>query len=1002
MRWICTALFFGVASLWAQSPQSYSRLVNPFIGTGGHGHTFPGAVAPYGMVQLSPDTRIDGSWDGCSGYHYSDSSIYGFSHTHLSGTGCSDYGDILLQPQVGSGNLAPAAQQPQSFSHSQESAQAGYYQVRLDNGIQVELSATERVGFHRYQFPDANGAVLLDLEHRDPLLASELRVYDSVTLVGYRKSKAWANEQYVFFALRFSQAIHLSDWHYDADYCFQRSGDRQALVSFRSPNGQPLDLEVQVALSSTSVEGALNNLRQETRIISSLVSARQHCQAAWDRELSKIQAEWPTGRKQADTVFYTALYHCMIHPSLASDVDGSYRGRDGEIHRAGHPVYTVFSLWDTYRALHPLLGLIDSTRTINFVRSMLLQFEESGLLPVWELASCETNCMIGYHSVSVIADAYLKGIYGYDPYLALRAMCVSSDAKEDDYRYQGYEMGHLDVKKVAESVSKSLEYAYDDWCIARMAEALGQDSIAQIMYRRSERWKNLYNPKASVQYSGFVQPRRNGLFEPFNPYEVNNHYTEANGWQYHFYAPHDIMGMMSTFGGNQAFEAQLDSLFSTRSQTEGREQSDITGLIGQYAHGNEPSHHIAYLYAYTAHPEKGQALIDRICQDFYTNQPDGLIGNEDCGQMSAWYVLSSLGLYSLCPGSNAWVVGSPQVSYARVNRGSLPPLSIRVAQEPVAEGSVWLAHPAVETGQGSALARMDSWLTVSHPNLLYTPTLVFRRSSTEAALLMTPKQKVNTQFVQAPLLQIVGNDLVITPVQGVNGRVKVEWTQGSNKRAFYGDETLTATANGSYILALDGSCTVAVRMEQAMASGGLPGSTQQQLTGYSDWVVYRHQLPERRFDLDLRSAPTPMYAASGPQALVDGILGVEEWRAGDWQGFYDQDLRGTLDLKQRLDRDQELVFRFLSDERAWIFLPVAGNVEYSKNGKSWNQGSGWARSVPDGPREGAFIDEVSVDVPKGTRFVRFAIENYGPLPPWHLGHHDQGRTYIFSDEIQLR
>ncbi|MFZ9970902.1 MAG: alpha-mannosidase, partial [Bacteroidia bacterium] len=219
MRWICTALFFGVASLWAQSPQSYSRLVNPFIGTGGHGHTFPGAVAPFGMVQLSPDTRIDGSWDGCSGYHYSDSSIYGFSHTHLSGTGCSDYGDILLQPQVGSGNLAPAAQQPQSFSHSQESAQAGYYQVRLDNGIQVELSATERVGFHRYQFPDANGAVLLDLEHRDPLLASELRVYDSVTLVGYRKSKAWANEQYVFFALRFSQAIHLSDWHYDADYC---------------------------------------------------------------------------------------------------------------------------------------------------------------------------------------------------------------------------------------------------------------------------------------------------------------------------------------------------------------------------------------------------------------------------------------------------------------------------------------------------------------------------------------------------------------------------------------------------------------------------------------------------------------------------------------------------------------------------------------------------------------------------------------------------------------
>ncbi|MDA0686480.1 MAG: GH92 family glycosyl hydrolase [Bacteroidetes bacterium] len=1007
MKSLCAALLALLfAPLWSQSHSpAYHSLVNPFIGTGGHGHTFPGACAPFGMVQLSPDTRIDGSWDGCGGYHYSDSLLYGFSHTHLSGTGCSDYGDILIQPQIGSSEAMPAAQHPLAFSHQKESAQAGYYQVELENGVKVELTASAHVGFHRYQFPGPKGSLLLDLEHRDPTLECEWRIYDSVTLVGHRVSKAWADEQHVYFAMRLNRPLPLAKWAYDADNGISSNGSKQVLIRYKNWDGKPLELTLQVGLSSTSIEGAVANLKAESM---GFDQARIAAARSWDQELGRIQARW-NQKPGADTLFYSALYHTMIHPSLASDVDGKYRGRDQQIHQSSHSVYTVFSLWDTYRGLHPLLGLIDSTRTVDFIRSMLLQYQESGKLPVWELASCETNCMIGYHSVSVIADAYLKGIYGYDPYLALEAMQVSSNAKESDYEYLGYALGHLDVKKVAESVSKTLEYAYDDWCIARMAERLNQDSVAKVMYRRSERWQNLYNPQSSEVFGGFMQPRRNGLFEPFNPYEVNNHYTEANGWQYHFYVPHDVMGMMSAVGGNQAFEAQLDSLFNTRSQTDGREQSDITGLIGQYAHGNEPSHHMAYLYAYTQHPEKGQALVNQICQEFYRNSPDGLIGNEDCGQMSAWYVLSSLGLYPVCPGSNLWIVGSPQVNYALVNRGSLPPLTIRVAQEDQPKGPVWLAHPGVEASRdgqpghraNGAFARSDAWLMVSHDNLLYTPTLVFRQETSEKALLMSPKQQFNTQFVPEPLVFVKRDSLKVQMPEGVQGRCRVEISGAEGKRSFYPDQTNSLNSDGSFALALKGSLTVALRLELAQKSGGLPGSTQQQQFAYSDWVVVRHQEPTQTYTLELKSEPKPMYRASGEQALVDGIEGVVEWRAGDWQGFYDQDLEGILDLLQRSKEPQQVTFRFLSDEKAWIFAPRSGDVEFSKNGKSWNTGTGWVRALAEGPDETPRIEEVSMDIPVGTRYLRFKVENYGALPPWHLGYHDQGRTYIFSDEIRI-
>ncbi|MGB0850142.1 MAG: GH92 family glycosyl hydrolase, partial [Bacteroidia bacterium] len=610
--------------------QSFSQYVNPFIGTGGHGHTFPGATVPFGMVQLSPDTRIDGSWDGCSGYHYSDSIVYGFSHTHLSGTGVSDYGDVMIMPYDGNLDLQEEAY-VSKFSHSNESAGAGYYAVQLDDhDVQVELTSTQRVGFHRYTYSETNVNVLLNLQHRDKLIDHKiLKVRDNM-VTGFRRSSAWAVDQHVYFAMEFSKPI--SDLIANED---------ESIAGFSFELDQSKQLLVKVGISFVSVEGALANLQDELWHWD-FDMVKRNAAKLWDKELSKIEVF--TGDEEKKNIFYTALYHCMIHPNIAEDVDGKYRGHDGKIHESpDHTHYTVFSLWDTYRALHPLLTIIDEERTTDFIKTFLEIYKQSGRLPVWELASNETDCMIGYHSVSVIADAYMKGIRGFDTTLALEAMVAS--ANEDIFGLPSYrKYGFVRAEDEPESVSKTLEYAYDDWCISQMAREMGEDSIARVFRKRAESWRNIINPE-----TGFATPRLNGdWLKDFDPREVNLHFTEANSWQYSF------VQHKSSFYFSQN-EKRLDALFSEKEKTTGRTQSDITGLIGQYAHGNEPSHHIAYLYNYTAHPEKGLKIIKQICDSFYTNTPDGLIGNEDCGQMSAWYVLSSTGIYQIAPGSNEFL-----------------------------------------------------------------------------------------------------------------------------------------------------------------------------------------------------------------------------------------------------------------------------------------------------------------------------------------------------------
>ncbi|MFT3920690.1 GH92 family glycosyl hydrolase [Cloacibacterium sp.] len=641
------------------SQKKFSEYVNPFIGTGGHGHTFPGATLPFGMVQLSPDTRIDDSWDGCSGYHYSDSVIYGFSHTHLNGTGVSDYGDIMLMPTMGNPSLNNK-DYSSKFSHQNEKASAGYYEVLLDKfNIKARLTTTTRVGYHEYTFNNAGQAnLILDLNHRDKLLEGEVKVVDDKTIEVFRRSKAWAENQYIFARIEFSKPMKISKS--DVNNPLNILFGKKIKYAFSSQVSKGEKILVKVSLSLTGFEGAEKNMLAEGKSWN-FERIKRKAENFWNKELSKIEIETPETDKLS--TFYSALYHVFTQPNIANDVDGKYRGRDNKIHSANHDYYTVFSLWDTFRAYHPLMTLIDKKRTADFINTFILQYEQSKRLPIWELASNETYCMIGYHSVSVIADAMINGVTGFDYEKAYEAAKNSAN-NFNDFGMKTYrENGFLSIDDEHESVSKTVEYAYDDWCIAQMAQFLNKANDYETFMKRSQSWKNLFDEDKK-----FIRPKKNGNWnEPFDPKEINNNFTEGNAWHYTFFVPQDINGMIKAYGGDEAFEKKLDQMFSEESKTTGREQVDVTGLIGQYAQGNEPSHHVAYLYNFVGKPEKTREKVHYILENFYKNAPDGLIGNEDCGQMSAWYVLSSIGLYKVTPGSTYWTTTEPLFKKIKLN-----------------------------------------------------------------------------------------------------------------------------------------------------------------------------------------------------------------------------------------------------------------------------------------------------------------------------------------------
>lgn len=642
----------------------YTQYVNPFIGTDFTGNTYPGAQAPFGMVQLSPDNGLPG-WDRISGYYYPDSTIAGFSHTHLSGTGAGDLYDISFMPVTLPYKEAEAPLGIHSkFSHNEESATAGYYQVMLkDYNIQVELTATERCGIQRYTFPKAESAILLNLKKAmnwDFTNDSHIEVVDSVTIQGYRHSDGWARDQRLYFRTRFSKPF--TKMQLDSTAIIkdnQRIGTACiARFDFNTQEGE--QILVNTALSAISMEGATKNLQAEVPD-NDFDKYRTAAQVRWNNELAKIAIKSNNDNDRVN--FYTAFYHSMLAPTIYSDVDGAYYGPDKQVHQTdGWVNYGTFSLWDTYRAAHPLFTYTQPERVNDMVKSFLAFHEQNGRLPVWNFQASETDMMIGYHAVPVIVDAYLKGIGNFDAEKALAA-CVAT-ANIDSYRGIGEykQLGYIPYNKEdgynAEnwSLSKTLEYAFDDYCIARMAQKMGKLEIADTFFERSKNYKNVYNPTTS-----FMQPRDDkGVFlQEFNADDYTEHICESNGWQYFWSVQQDIPALIKLTGGKERFTQKLDSMFTYHPTDKDELPIFSTGMIGQYAHGNEPSHHVIYLYNAVDQPWKTQKYAAKVMHELYLNTPAGLCGNEDCGQTSAWYIFSAMGFYPVDPVSGNYEIGTP-------------------------------------------------------------------------------------------------------------------------------------------------------------------------------------------------------------------------------------------------------------------------------------------------------------------------------------------------------
>ena len=641
--------------------------VDPFIGTGFHGHTYPGATYPYGAVQLSPDTRT-GDWDACSGYHYSDSTIIGFSHTHLSGTGCADLGDVLFHPTTKKLEVdgEKMALTPLSFSHKDENASPGYYSVHFkEDGILAEMTATTYTGIHRYTFNKGLPAsIIVDMDHvlTDEVIdLKTIKKTASNEITGMRRSQGWVTNQYVYFVAQFSK---------DIQNFVVVEDSAQAIIQFGESEGEPI--VARVGISIVSEDNARENLNHD---VTSFDFDQIHAQAreAWIKELSVITVE--SSNEDDLRNFYTAVYHSKIVPNIGNDVNGQFRKHDMAIgtQENGQKYYSTFSLWDTFRAWNPLMTLINTDLVKDMNRSYVEMYDAHGELPLWPLSAGETGTMIGYHSVSVIADAYLKGILpeDFDIKHALEAMKVSSNInkKGSDY-YVKYGFIPSNIKR--ESVSCLLEYAYDDWCIAQVAEKLGYKEDAELYTKRALSYINVFDGDTKF----FRGKRLDGNWEsPFNPFAPGRAYTEATAWQYRFFVPHDVKGMVQLFGGYDEFITELDSLFTAESKIDG-DMADLTGMIGQYVQGNEPSHHMAYLYSYVGQPWKTQYWTRRILKELYEATPEGISGNEDCGQMSAWYILSSLGFYQVCPGTDQFILTSPLFDKATINLANGKTLTI--------------------------------------------------------------------------------------------------------------------------------------------------------------------------------------------------------------------------------------------------------------------------------------------------------------------------------------
>lgn len=981
-----------------------SQYVNPFVGTDGHGHTYPGAILPFGAIQLSPDTRLDG-WDGCSAYHYSDDRIYGFSHTHLSGTGCSDYGDILVTPFV---DKAPVSNEkhPLPFSHKNEKAEPGYYYVQFDNGITAEMTVSNYVGVHRYTFTkNGTHGIVVDLKHRDKTLESYVTLKAN-DLVGYRRSEAWNDDQYCAFSLKTSVTPTLVEF-YQGDKLMNvkelKGNNCKAVLYF---DEKVKEVVVKVAISAVDMDGAMNNQTEVQDF--NFDKLRKQAVKIWDKELGKIEV---TSKDQnCLTNFYTALYHCFTSPYLYSDLDGRYRGADQKIHRvdANRKEYTVFSLWDTYRALHPLLNIIDQKRSSDFLYTFLNLYRQSGYLPMWELSSQETWCMIGYHAVPVILDAYMKGIRDFPANEMLEAMIATANLKKlgrPEYAKYGFVPGDMEN----ESVSKTLEYAYDDWCIAMFAQAVGNQKVYEEYIRRAQSYKNLMDMR------GFMHGRMNGGFATsFDPREVNNFYTEANGWQYTTYVPHDFNTYIEMMGGPEQMYNFLERFFNSSSEMTGRHQSDITGVIGQYAHGNEPSHHAAYLFSYVGRPDMTQNLVKKIMEGLYSPTPDGLCGNEDCGQMSAWYVFSSLGFYPVCPGSNEYVIGHPMFDKAVIHLENGKTLTITKGND----------KPYIQTVKMNGETMNRSFLTykeiASGGSIVFdmgdAPSEKWGKGAGNQPVASIPQDK---HIVPVPVFstdKVSFQDQMTVQLyvpgvmqKGDKGSKQRKQAEGGAKDAVKKAPSMTVKAipvptNGEYTIyyTTDGSTpvpnqsaryTAPINVDRDMTVKAIAVDSK----GRSSKVAEAHYVRYTRDkDITYVKKPSSQYNAGGEVGLIDNLRGKENFRIGGWQGFT-ADFEVVVDL--RTEKPITTVGAgCLEDQRAWIFSPRAIEVYVSDNGTDYQLFG--RKDIKEARAEVAHVTDYEVTGRAKARYVKIKIRNYGKLPGWHPSFGQS--AWLFVDEVWVK
>ena len=964
-----------------KTPDTPFGNVDTFIGTGGHGHTYPGATVPFGLVQLSPDTRKD-SWDGCSGYHYSDTVIYGFSHTHLSGTGVGDYGDIRFFPSNGeiktnvfyNGDFNSGY--GSEFTHEMERSEPGYYAVYLlESEIFASLTATEHCGFHKYMFPKSDEShILLDLVESvksERINSAEINIVDDSTISGYRLTNGWANNQHVYFYVQFSKPFKshgiLVNGLKTENLVSAKSDSLKAWFNFDTSAKEVILLKV--GISMVDIDGAKNNLENEIPNWD-FKKIRQKAKTAWEKQLGKI--EIIGGNREQKQIFYTALYHSFLAPNISSDFDNRYRGHDNKIHQSkDFKMHTVFSLWDTFRALHPLFTIVQREKTGDLINSMLNMYKHDGLLPVWELSACETNCMIGYNAVPVITDAYAKGIRNFDEKIAIEAMRASAASGKFGLEYYTSK-GYIPADKEGESVSKTLEYAYDDWCIAEMVKLTGDKETYSEYIQRAQYYKNIFDKE-----TGFFRGKSNGRFvKPFDPTEVNFMLTEANTWQYNFFVPQDINTHIDLLGGDEKYEVKLDSLFNTEIELSGRHQSDITGLIGQYAHGNEPSHHMAYLYNFVGKPWKTQKIVRQIMDELYTNNPDGLSGNEDCGQMSAWYVLSAMGFYPVTPGTDKYIIGSPIFDSITINLENGNKFRI-----------ITIDNSSINIYIQSVTYNGEPWTKsfITHKMIMDGGNLVFEMGEFPNKLWASKKEDRPYQKIK---------DNLITPIpyfsydsKTFEDITKVKITSIDNDAEIWYN---IRKGNGLEII---GEKLLTLKIDETTDIRAV--AIKNRTKSFEEETVLI-KIPAGR-SIKLNSNYSSQYSAGGDIALINKLRGDSDFKTGNWQGYEGVNVEATIDLGKVIEINS-IGMGFLQDENSWIFMPEWVEFEISENGVDFHRLEKINNTI-DPKSSGGIIKNFESNLSKtaNVRFIKVIAKNQGTCPNWHKG--AGNKSWIFADEI---